>query len=79
MKKMLECIVCGRRFPEGQGIKIDVGDRVLVFHSKSCTLKFMRILLERLPREELKKAIRETLEEYDRIKKERKSATSKKI
>lgn len=42
---MPRCSVCGKVFPEGQGILIDVGGRRLVFHKKTCATKFLRELL----------------------------------
>ena len=48
------CIICNRKFPEGQGIIIDYGGKKLEFHSSRCASKFLRILLERVPKDILK-------------------------
>ncbi len=45
-KERLTCIVCGRKFPRGQGIIFVIGGKGYSFHSKSCALKFVRRLLE---------------------------------
>jgi len=42
---MLRCSVCGKVFPEGQGIVIRAGGRDLVFHKKTCAARFLRELL----------------------------------
>lgn len=41
------CIVCGKKFPEGQGIIIRRDGLELFFHSKGCLGKFMqRVITE---------------------------------
>jgi len=40
------CIVCGRKFPKGQGIVLVIDGKVYPFHSKACALKFLRRFLE---------------------------------
>lgn len=40
------CIVCGRPFPEGQGVVITKGSFVLEFHSNKCMAKFFKRLLQ---------------------------------
>lgn len=47
-KERLVCVVCGRRFPRGQGVILVIGGRGYSFHSKACALKFVRRLLEEL-------------------------------
>ncbi len=42
------CVVCGRKFPEGQGITLNFGGEVMRFHSKACAIKFIRRFLEEL-------------------------------
>lgn len=58
-----KCIVCGRTFPNGQGIIINYGDLELKFHSNRCASKFLRLLLERVPHEELKEYVKRITEE----------------
>ncbi|MCE4620346.1 MAG: hypothetical protein F7C33_04905 [Desulfurococcales archaeon] len=45
-KRLYECTVCGRKFPEGQGIIISRGGVVLYFHSSRCAAKFLKALIE---------------------------------
>ncbi len=47
-KERLVCIVCGRKFPRGQGIVLIIGGKEYSFHSKACALKFVRRLLEEI-------------------------------
>ncbi|MET1160743.1 MAG: hypothetical protein ABWW65_07270 [Thermoprotei archaeon] len=71
-----KCLICGRVFPRGQGIIINYGDILLTFHSNRCASKFLRILLENLPREEMIKYVKrlhEELTEKLRVLEERKS------
>lgn len=42
---MPKCIVCGRAFPEGQGIILSRGEVYLSFHSSKCAAKFLRRLI----------------------------------
>ncbi len=67
--RRLTCIVCGRRFPEGQGVVMEIGGVRLEFHSKACALKFMRSFVEHLEPGEARRAVNETLREYrERLK-----------
>lgn len=63
VNKNYKCIICGRKFPEGQGIVIKYGSLELRFHSNRCASKFLRQLLERVPPEELEKYLRRIIEE----------------
>ena len=42
---MPRCMVCGRAFPEGQGIILSRGEVYLSFHSSRCAAKFLRRLI----------------------------------
>ena len=46
MKIKYKCIVCGRKFHQGQGIVIEYGKYRLAFHSSRCASKFLKLLLE---------------------------------
>ena len=61
------CIVCGRSFPEGQGIRLDVAGELLYFHSNKCFSKFFRVVLEYSDDSCLRPAIREAISEFNRI------------
>lgn len=74
------CLVCGRKFPEGQGIIIKYDNNLtLSFHSSRCAVKFLKLLIERAPKEELRGYVKrihdELLERQEMIKR----AKSKKI
>ncbi len=59
------CIVCGRYFPEGQGIVIRRAGIELAFHSKTCLAKFFKLFVERLDENEFKRAAREVIKEFE--------------
>lgn len=59
-----KCIVCGRVFPQGQGIVIKTGNIILEFHSSRCASKFLRKLFENASFEDIGKYIRDTYEEF---------------
>ena len=42
---MPRCSVCGKVFPEGQGIVMRFRDRDLFFHKRTCAVKFLRELI----------------------------------
>ncbi|MEM4512226.1 MAG: hypothetical protein QXK97_02875 [Acidilobaceae archaeon] len=41
-------MVCGRPFPEGQGVVLARGGFTLEFHSSRCAYRFFKLLFERL-------------------------------
>jgi len=61
---MYECLVCGRRFPEGQGIVLNIGGKRLYFHSKRCAYKFFRSLIDKVDTSSLTKPLNETIKEF---------------
>ncbi|RLG84123.1 MAG: hypothetical protein DRO40_02370 [Thermoprotei archaeon] len=65
MKTKYTCIVCGRKFPHGQGIVIEYGTYKLTFHSSRCASRFLKLLLERVPEETLGKYIGKIIEEFE--------------
>lgn len=74
-----KCLVCGRVFPEGQGIILHLGDEILEFHSAKCFSKFAKALLERIPLDGIKGYIKKTREEYEDLLLEKSKLKSKKI
>jgi ribosomal protein L24E len=74
-----KCIVCGRPFPEGQGIVLRISGEVLEFHSSKCFSKFARDLLTRLPEEEVKGYIKKLREEYIELLEQKQKLRSKRI
>ena len=66
-----KCIVCGRKFPEGQGIVISFSKRDLCFHSKKCAVKFLRRLVDKsLEEPKISKLILEVAKEFEEKAKE---------
>ncbi|MCE4607040.1 MAG: hypothetical protein F7B59_06920 [Desulfurococcales archaeon] len=63
-----ECVVCGRKFPVGQGVILSKSGFTLYFHSNKCASKFLKLLLERLDEDCARNAIREVLDELDKLK-----------
>lgn len=72
MTEKLECIVCGRKFPRGQGIILVVAGKEYAFHSKRCAIKFLRRVLEEIDEGVLAKAFsnvaRELAEELEELR-----------
>ncbi len=77
MRERLTCIICGRVFPKGQGIVIDRANVSLVFHSKKCASKFLKLFIERISEKEFKRVSRELLDELEELRK--KKLTTKQI
>jgi hypothetical protein len=78
-KRYYECIVCGRKFPEGQGIVITKAGITLHFHSSRCAAKFLKLLLERLDEGEARRVLRELTEELRKSLEEKRKARAKVI
>jgi len=74
-----KCVVCGRVFPEGQGIVLKLGPEVLEFHSSKCFAKFSKKLLERIPYDEIKGYVKRLREEYEELVAEKQRSRVKKI
>ncbi len=70
--------MCGRVFPEGQGIVIKIGDREITFHSSRCAAKFYRMLVDRGSKEVVSESLK-LAKELERLLEERKEAASKRI
>ena len=75
--KRYKCIVCGRVFPEGQGIVIERGGITLAFHSKTCAVKFFKLMVETMDEGEFKKVARSLIKEFEELQKRK--AKQKKI
>ncbi len=70
-RRYYECVVCGRRFPEGQGISLEKAGRVLWFHSRRCAYRFFMLLMERVEDSCISAPMSEVLEELGRLRRER--------
>ena len=77
--RKLRCVVCGRVFYEGQGVKLSFGGVEVAFHSKSCALKFIKTMMLYIDGKELEKAARATLREFEERLRELEEASRKKI
>lgn len=74
-----KCLVCGRVFPDGQGVILRLGNELLEFHSTRCFSKFARRLLERVPADEVRGYIKKLREEYEELLAQRSKLKSKRI
>ena len=79
MGKRFKCIVCGRVFPEGQGIVVVKSGLELAFHSSRCVSKFFKRLLENAPDELLSRVLRDVYEEFMEEIRAREERRAKKI
>jgi len=79
MTEKLECIVCGRKFPRGQGVVLVVAGKEYTFHSKRCALKFLRRVLEEIDEGILTKAFSNVAKEFAEELKELREKKAKKI
>jgi hypothetical protein len=79
MSKKYECVVCGRIFPEGQGIKLSLGGKEVYFHSKRCALKFFKSLVLYIDQKALDQALKMTIKEYEERSREIREKTKKSI
>lgn len=77
--RKLRCLVCGRVFYEGQGVKISAGGMQLVFHSKSCAIKFVRSMLLYLDPKDLENAVKLAVKEFEERLKELEELRKKRI
>ncbi len=66
--KYYTCVVCGRKFPEGQGIVIRRAGIELAFHSKSCFTRFFKLFAERVDEKEFKRVARELVKEFEEVR-----------
>ncbi len=78
-KRYYTCIVCGRKFPEGQGIILEKAGIVLHFHSRRCAVRFFRLFLERLDDDAARRALRELVKELEEARRAREERARKVI
>lgn len=80
MTDKFTCIVCGRTFPKGQGVIIEIGKTTLYFHSTKCATKFFKLLIERIEdKDVLEKTAKELINEFEEIRKRKEELHKKKI
>ncbi|MEM0014373.1 MAG: hypothetical protein QXS42_03655 [Zestosphaera sp.] len=75
----LECIVCGRKFSQGQGVVVTLGGRSYSFHSKGCALKFLKKVLEGVEQQKILEVAERVAEEFKTVLKEKAESVAKKI
>lgn len=75
--QMPKCIVCGRSFPDGQGIVLSRRDLYLSFHSSRCASRFLRrLIMDSEDIDCLEKQVNTILKEFEEIQ-EKKKVTKK--
>jgi len=74
-----KCLVCGRPFPEGQGIKMRIAGEELYFHSNRCLARFFKSLVGYVDESCIRGAIRETISEYNKLLEDRIKSRAKVI
>ncbi len=79
MTEKLTCIVCGKKFPKGQGIIIDIEGKSYSFHSKSCALKFLRRVIDEAQDLGIKKVMDEVEREFIEERRKREELRKKVI
>lgn len=72
------CLVCGRTFPQGQGVRITIKGSDYFFHSKACAYKFLREIVLSSDADCISDVIKDVKRKYEDIL-EKKREASKKI
>ena len=78
-KVKMKCMYCGRTFFKGQGVEVIIGDEKFYFHSKKCALRFLQMLLERIPPEVSVPAAKALARELQEAIKKKEEASKKKF
>lgn len=79
MSRRFKCIMCGRLFPEGQGVLISRGGLTLTFHSGRCAYRFLKLLFERADERCVLDAARSLASELEKVLELRKAKVQKRI
>jgi len=79
VRNRYNCVVCGKVFPEGQGILIKVDDLVVPLHSKRCAVKFLMKVIDELDPNKSKELLKRVKELFEEELKEGVKRRSKKI
>ncbi len=70
-EKKYVCVVCGKKFPEGQGIVIKVRDITLAFHKKTCFVRFFKSFIDVVDPGCFDKYAKKILAEYEEFLKKK--------
>ena len=73
------CLVCGRIFPQGQGVKITIKGTDYYFHSKACAYKFLRELVLSADIDCISDVAKEIRRKYEDLLEKKKEASKKVI
>ncbi|AOL15641.1 hypothetical protein BFU36_01595 [Sulfolobus sp. A20] len=73
------CSICGRTFPEGQGIKIEIVGEKLYFHSKSCAYKFLKEVILNSDSDCIGSSVKNIQRKYKEILEDKAKKAQKKI
>ncbi|QIW24207.1 hypothetical protein EWF20_08655 [Sulfolobus sp. S-194] len=73
------CAVCGRMFPQGQGVKITIKGTDYYFHSKACAYKFLREVVLSADPDCIFGVAKDVKRKYDDILEKKREASKKVI
>jgi len=79
MTEKVICIVCGRKFPRGQGVVLTIDNKEYAFHSKRCVIKFMKRVIEELDKSVIKSVFDRVAGEFEKELESARERTAKKI
>ncbi|HEW64367.1 MAG TPA: hypothetical protein ENO39_04865 [Fervidicoccus fontis] len=72
LKEKYECVVCGKVFYEGQGIRIKREGLQLDFHSSRCAALFFKRLIEESPSAEcVSETAKKLIDEFKELREKR--------
>ncbi|MCS7108116.1 MAG: hypothetical protein RMH77_01225 [Sulfolobales archaeon] len=74
-----KCNVCGKIYPEGQGITLVVSDEVVTLHSRRCAVKFLKAIIDGLGPDVSREVVKKVKKEFEEIVSKQALKTSKKI
>jgi len=71
--------MCGRPFPEGQGVLISRGGLTFTFHSGRCAYRFLKLLFERVDERCVLDVARSLASELEEVLELRRAKVQKRI
>ncbi|BBD72648.1 hypothetical protein HS1genome_1037 [Sulfodiicoccus acidiphilus] len=75
----LVCAVCGRPFPQGQGIALELAGKNLQFHNKDCAYRFLRQLVTEVDSDCISGQVKRLIDLYEERLNEAAKSKQKKI
>ncbi|WP_338601745.1 hypothetical protein V6M85_00700 [Sulfolobus tengchongensis] len=79
MTQKYTCNTCGRVFPEGQGVILEVGSDKLYFHSKACAYKFLKEIVIGSDTDCISSSLKKVKKKYEEILEAASKKAEKKI